>query len=590
MSTLETVEALAGRYVVTGRIGSGGMGRVLRARDSVLGRTVALKVLPVDLASQPGFVDRFRAEAKAAARVSHPGVVQVHDWGEEDRTYYMVMEYVRGRNLRQILSKGPVEPAQACEIMAQILAALGAAHEKGLVHRDVKPENILVAVDGTVKVTDFGIARVVEAAGLTGSLMGTVAYAAPEQARGEKVDGRTDLYSAGCLLYELLTGSLPFEGDVVSILHQHLNGRVPAPSSQNPAVAPLDSIVRKATAPEPAGRYSSAAEMRTEVLAVAKFLPQPSALSELTREVTGEVALESMETALPGVQRSRRRSKRMILTLVLAGSLAAAWFFGVSTVPSVAGLGRPAALQRIRDAGLDPALRTQFSDAPENTVLSSKPGPGRPMLKGTEVTLVVSAGPELTDLPSLTGTHIDEVKKRIAGSGLVLGNLEERHDRQQGGLVLGQEPQPGKVRKGDPVNLIVSKGPEIIALPNLAGTPFTESENLLRQKGFDVVRENVFNDDLAGRVVGQTPKPGETHPQGTVVKLAVSKGPAPFSMPDLKGKPCTEARAAGAGLVITIRSSGGGEAPCGANRVLEQDPLPGTTVNKGREATLYVSG
>src|SRR5258708_7551828 len=211
-------EIIAGRYRVAARIGSGGMGEVFRARDQVLGRTVAVKVLPEELAARQGFVERFRAEAQAAARLSHPNAVQVYDWGSSDGSYFMVMEYVRGRTLREVLAaRGRVEPAQAAALMGQLLAALEAAHDSGLVHRDVKPENVLLTATGDVKVADFGISRMAEGAATSSDMVGTASYAAPEQIRGEAVDGRADLYAAGGGLYELLGGAPPFEGNAAPV-------------------------------------------------------------------------------------------------------------------------------------------------------------------------------------------------------------------------------------------------------------------------------------------------------------------------------------------------------------------------------------
>ncbi|MGI8425789.1 MAG: protein kinase domain-containing protein [Actinomycetota bacterium] len=591
MKTMEARQSFGDRYVITGRIGSGGMGEVLRARDSTLGRTVALKVLPVGMHLQPGVVERFRAEAQATARVSHPNVVQVHDWGEEDDAYYMVMEYVRGRTLRQILAAGPLEPAQACDAMVQILAGLAAAHDKGLVHRDIKPENILVAVDGTVKVTDFGIARLVEAAGLTGSLMGTVAYAAPEQAKGAEIDGRTDLYSAGCVFYELLTGSMPYEGDAVSILHQHLTDRVPAPSIQEPGTASLDPIILRATAPEAKDRYPSASEMRRELISAGASLPGSPPLADLTGEVTGDVSPDTLATVMVEQKKRKRSFRRAVLLLLAVGLGAAGFFFRPALVPDIAGLPRNVASKTLVNSRLTPVFAESFSDAPKGSVIKTSPGQGGWVLKDGKVKVVVSAGPQLTDAPSVTGLDLNAAKRQISASGLSLGKIEERHDRQAAGIVLDQTPKPGRVRRDDPVNLVVSSGPENLPLPETVGKKYDEASAALVQKGFTVSRQDAFSDAPAGQVVFQAPKSGEMALQGTDVRLSVSKGPQPVAMPDLKGKACSEARGvlAAQGLAVKVTSSGGGEATCGGNKVLAQDPLPGATVRKGREATLYVS-
>ncbi|HEX2259024.1 MAG TPA: protein kinase, partial [Actinomycetota bacterium] len=403
MRRVEAPEEVAGRYHLAGRIGAGGMGEVFRARDSVLGRTVALKMLPFELAVQPGFIERFRAEAQAAARISHPGVVQVHDWGQEDDTYYMVMEYVRGKNLRHILSVvGKLQPRQSAQVAGQVLGALSAAHERGLVHRDIKPENIIVGTDGRVKVTDFGIARAFENASMTGGLLGTVAYVAPEQARGEPVDPRADIYSTGCLLFELLTGSLPFEGDAAKVLQDHLNGRVPAPSTRDPAIGPgLDRVVLRATEPNPADRYQSAQEMRSDLAMAMRSLPDAPPLAELTSEFTSEVMPESLDTVVPGIRpKKKRRWWRWVLAaLLVVGLTAAVWAFSPIKVPKVVGMRSQNAVATLRDKGLSVEQSRAFSDEIEDTVISTNPAPGRRVRRGGTVRITVSAGPQLTDAP-----------------------------------------------------------------------------------------------------------------------------------------------------------------------------------------------
>ncbi len=515
------------------------MGEVFRARDSVLGRTVALKMLPFELAVQAGFIERFRAEAQAAARISHPGVVQVHDWGQEDDTYYMVMEYVRGKNLRHILSVvGKLQPRQSAQVAGQVLGALSAAHERGLVHRDIKPENIIVGTDGRVKVTDFGIARAFENASMTGGLLGTVAYVAPEQARGEPVDPRADIYSTGCLLFELLTGSLPFEGDAAKVLQDHLNGRVPAPSTRDPAIGPgLDRVVRRATEPNPADRYQSAQEMRSDLAMAMRSLPDAPPLAELTSEFTSEVMPESVDTVVPGVRpKKKRRWWRWVLAaLLVVGLTAAVWAFSPIKVPKVVGMRSQNAVATLRDKGLSVEQSRAFSDEIEDTVISTNPAPGRRVRRGGTVRITVSAGPQLTDAPSVIGLQFPGASKLIVDSGLVVGKVDRRHDLQAKDKVLDQDPKPGRLRKGDPINLIISDGPAILEIPELRNRSASQAEALLNQAGFRSAREAVFNPGAEGTVVDQTPKAGEKLPQGTLVKMIVSRGPQPFAMPNVKG-------------------------------------------------------
>lgn len=570
------------------------MGEVLRAFDTVLGRTVAIKVLPPDLASRPGFVERFRGEAKAAARLSHPNVVQVHDWGETDSTYYMVMEYVRGKNLREIVAASEtLAPRQVCELMIQILEGLEAAHRTGLVHRDIKPENILVTFDGRAKVADFGIARVVEAA-TTGELLGTVSYVAPEHAGGGPVDARSDLYSAGCLMYELLTGALPFEGDAAQVLNRHLNDRVPPPSHQSPDAAPLDGVVSKATERDPSMRYANASEMKAALEEVLPQLEAAPPLRELTGELTSEIPAASMETAIvDSVQKRRRRIAPIALLgllLVLAVAAAAYAFLPVG-VPGVAGLNEQEAQALVVEAGLSVESRYLFADDPPGTVVRSEPAEGERVRRGRTVVLFVSRGPAVSDLADLRGRPLEEAEGLIEEAGLILGQVTDRHDPALPGTVLEQSPEPGRIMRGTPVNLVVSKGPEMVSVPEVTGKSWDEARTLLAQAGLEPVREDVFNDAPEGTVVGQNPAVGETVAKGTPVTFTVSKGPEPFAMPDVRGKACSEAKAEleSLGLVVTVRSRSGG---CGSNKVLSpdgQDPPPGTTVRKGQEAIIYVA-
>ncbi|MEX2553917.1 MAG: Stk1 family PASTA domain-containing Ser/Thr kinase [Actinomycetota bacterium] len=596
MRRLETPTQIAGRYDIVGRIGSGGMGDVLRARDSVLGRTVALKILPFELAIQPGFVERFRAEAQAVARISHANVVQVHDWGQENDSYYMVMEYVRGRNLRQILagrSSGRLYPKQAAQVTGQVLGALSAAHAKGVVHRDVKPENVMVATDGRVKVADFGIARALERAAFTGGMLGTVAYVAPEQARGEAVDQRADLYSTGCMLYELLTGSLPFEGDAAKVLQEHLNGRVPAPSALVPSVGPeLDRIVLKATAPLPQDRYQSASEMRKDLAAVMTGLPEAPPLSDLTGEFTSEVASEHLATVVR--QKRPKRKRRWIkwgLSLLVIGLVAGGIFVLEPTrVPSVLGISRTDAAKQLEQAALEPRFKDVFSDTTPGTVIDTKPAVGAWTRRGVVVAVEVSAGPKLSDVPAVVGMLEEQAKQAILDVDLSVGSITRRNDREPLGKVLDQSPKPSTVRSRDPVSLVISDGPAILDVPNLSGKPVAEAEKLLNDLGFVPVSAQVFNGAPAGTVTIQLPPAGEKHPQGTQVAFQVSKGPEPFKMPDVKGKACSEVKAQleGLGMKVVAQSPSGGEGSCGGNKVLEQDPLPQSTRKPGNEATLYV--
>ena len=577
-------ETIADRYHVVSRIASGGMGEVFRARDAVLGRVVAVKVLPAALAAKPGFVERFRAEAQAAASLSHPNVVQVHDWGDTGSMSYMVMEYVRGRNLREILaSSGHLAPRQACEVVIQALRALGAAHERGLVHRDIKPENLLVTLDGIVKVADFGLARAAEGAATTGGLVGTVAYVAPEQVRGGAVDARTDLYAMGCVLYELLTGSQPFEGDPARVLHAHLNEDVPAPSRQQPVVTgELDLVVAKATASQPRDRYPSAGQMLADLERALATVPHAPPISELTQELTSEVVSESQETMVPGRRRKRRVWRVLLTLLVIAGLGVLGYLFRPVRVPDVVRDPYAQAKRTLNLAGLEVELRPRDSDIPRDEVVEVHPEEGRLVRHGRKVLVFVSRGPpEPSRVPGVVGLTEQEAQAALRTSGLQMVVVERKSDRAEAGRVIFQKEQPDQpLAQGAPVSVVVSTGPEFVELANWTGRPLGEAQQALAVAGLTAVPSEVFHDTPTGTILSQDPVVPKIE-KGSPVALTVSKGPEPFPIADYKGTACATAKAdlEAKGLVVT--------ATCGSNKVIDQDPPPGASVKKGQKVLLY---
>lgn len=592
MSQTTASEIIAGRYRVAARIGSGGMGEVFRARDQVLGRTVAVKVLPEELAARQGFVERFRAEAQAAARLSHPNAVQVYDWGSSDGSYFMVMEYVRGRTLREVLAaRGRVEPAQAAALMSQLLAALEAAHASGLVHRDVKPENVLLTASGEVKVADFGIARMAEGAATSSDMVGTASYAAPEQIRGEALDGRADLYAAGCVLYELLCGAPPFEGNVAHVLHEHLTSRVPSPSIEVPEAEPLDALVAMSTAPDPVARYGSAAAMRSALAEAGPLLPPAPPLSELASEITSVVVTETQETMMSApAARKRRRRWPLLVALVLILVVGAAAVM-LRPVPKVTGMKQADAVTRLQGAGLHSRVVAAFDDtAVSGTVMAASPpfSVGPLGLRGSTVRLTVSKGPDLRQLPPVEGQPLAAAQQAIRAARLPDPVVNETFDPSPKGTVIHQEPQPSAVKPGQPVTLTVSKGPEMVGVPQVSGTAYAAAVSSLKGAGLTAVRQETYNDAPGEAVLNQAPPSGTSVPKGSAVTLTVSVGPQPFAMPNVAaGATCAAAKTQleALGLVVTVKSPSG---TCATNAVLLQDPPSGASVRKGEAATLYV--
>ncbi|HEU5002079.1 MAG TPA: PASTA domain-containing protein [Actinomycetota bacterium] len=602
MSRSPLPDMIAGRYQVAARIGGGGMGEVYRARDTNLGRPVAVKVLPAALAARPGFVERFRTEAHAAGRLQHPNVVTLYDSGTDEGSYFMVMEYVRGPTLRQILAeRRRLEPAQAAAVVDQLLAALEAAHGAGLVHRDVKPENVLVTASGQVKVTDFGIARISEIDPNTGELVGTAAYAAPEQIRGDAVDGRADLYATGCLLYELLCGAPPFEGNVAHVLQEHLHTAVPAPSIEAPDAAPLDGVVAGATKIDPAERYTSAGAMRADLASATKDLPAAPPLSELSAEMTSMVAGEAGGGAgatmvVAPVGRRRRRWPRVIAVIAaVLVILIGAGVVMVRPLPSLAGVDQATAVSRLKHAGLHASVETTFSTETKGMVVGHKSSVlavGPFALRGGTVKLLVSKGPDLRAVPLVKGVTLTAAEEAIQAARLPVGTVTQTFSPTvPSGTVIDQNPDFGNsVAAGTPVNLNVSKGPELTAVPGVTNTNLAAATGAL--KGARLTVNPVYQASAtiaSGTVMAQSPLPPVRIPVGSAVTLTVSSGPPPFPMPSVTGQPCSAAQTQlqGVSLTVTVVNTSGGSG-CTTAKVLLQDPEPDITVHPGDTATLYV--
>jgi serine/threonine-protein kinase len=487
-----------------------------------------------------------------------------------------------------------VEPAQAAALLSQLLAALEAAHTSGLVHRDIKPENILLTAGGEVKVTDFGISRMAEAAATSSDLLGTASYVPPEQIRGEAVDGRADLYAAGCVLYELLCGAPPFEGNVAHVLHEHLTSRVPPPSVEVPDAAPLDAVVAKSTEPDASARYPSAAAMRSALAEAAASLPEAPPLSELASEITSLVATETQETMMPPLQRQRRKRRRrwplgVAVLLVLAVAAGAVL---LRPVPKVTGMKQADAVARLRGAGLHTRIGAAFDDtAAPGTVVGARPpfSVGPLGLRGSTVRLTISKGPDVRQVPLVEGQPLAAAQQAIRAAGLPAPVVAEDFNPAPKGTVVHQEPPPQVVKPGTPVTLKVSKGPEMVAVPAVvSGTAYPAASATLKAAGLGAVRQETYNDAAADTVLDQAPPPATSVPKGSAVTLTVSVGPQPFPMPNVaSGATCAAAKSQlqGLGLVVTVKSPSGA---CTTNPVLLQDQPAGSSVRKGDAVTLYV--
>ncbi len=619
-----------GRYRIVRKLGAGGMADVYLAEDQELGRQVAIKILNDRHAADDSFIERFRREAKNAAGLSHPNIVSIYDRGEAEGTYYIAMEFLDGRSLKElIVGRGPAPIKVAIEYARNILAALAAAHRQGIVHRDIKPHNVLIGAEGRVKVTDFGIARS-GASQMTevGSIIGTAQYLSPEQARGAPVDQTSDLYSAGVVLYEMLTGQVPFTGDTpLEIAMKHLS-EVPKPPSEHRPEIPhdLDSIVLRALAKDPSERYQSAEEMDADLARVAEGLPVDPETEEAATAVlsgsglmaaapTSVIARSPAEPGLPappgrappagyygyeGPPRRRRPVWPWVLSvLLLAAAAGAAWFAYTKIqdqlaqnkpvpVPLVEGLREPLAKNKIHDAQLVPHVSREFSNTIETgVVISQDPAAGEKLQKNGRVDITVSKGKETVSVPSVIGKSQADAVSTLTNAGLVARVFSVPSNKPVD-TVTGQDPLPGKtVDKGSKVRINVSSGPADVTVPSVIGLPFDQASAALQQAGFTVSRKDVESDQPADTVVNQSPS-GSARP-GSAITLEVSKGPKTSAVPDVTSQDEQSARdtLTSAGFKVKVRNQNVTD-PGLYGIVLNQSPTGGSQAKQGTTVTITV--
>jgi serine/threonine-protein kinase len=544
----EPTTLLGGRYEVGDPIGQGGMAEVFRGRDTRLGRDVAVKILRPELAGDPTFLARFRREAQASASLNHPNIVSVYDTGDESGTPFIVMEFVEGRTLRDVLrTQGRMLPQRALEIVADVCAALEHAHQQGIVHRDIKPGNVMLNQQGTVKVMDFGIARAISGSSSTmtqtAAVIGTAQYLSPEQARGEHVDARSDVYSTGCLLYELLTHQPPFTGDSpVAVAYQHVLEDPTLPSTLNPDVEPaVESVVMKAMAKNPGNRYQTAAEMRDDVLRAAAGRPVRATPILSAQDTT--LLTPAASTAVLGTVVPERRGKRGLAYALLALATVAAFLGsmlliraildnnqgGQVKVPDVRGKTVAQARELLTAQGLDvgDVVEVFHATVPPGVVADQDPLPNFTVRKGDDIALTVSKGIERVRVPDVRGQSLEDAKAALEERGLKLGKVGEREQAGPPGRVLETNPAPdATVNKGTAVDLVVIAG--TITVPDLFGKTFEEARGELERLGFsNIGREDVPSDNPAeaGTVVGQNPPKGSKAERDTRIVLQVAQPP-----------------------------------------------------------------
>jgi serine/threonine-protein kinase len=611
------------RYRVLSRVGSGGMAEVYLAEDQLLGRQVAVKLLHHHFAEDQEFVERFRREASSAAGLSHPNIVGIFDRGEWQGTYYIAMEYVAGRSLKTVVrEQGALQPAVAIDLVSQILHAARFAHRRGVIHRDLKPHNVLLDEDGRVRVTDFGIARAgASDMTLTGSIMGTAQYLSPEQAQGLAVGATSDLYSVGVILYELLTGVVPFEGETaVAIAFKQVAAEPRPPSMLNPAVpAGLDAIVLRALAKDPSRRFADADEFLAALAREREALPAPTAAAAVLvggppahagplgapprQHATGALLLPAAgpldeRPEPPGGSPGRRR--RLLLAALggalIAAAVALALLLGGAAakvrVPDVSGQTEQAALAKLRGAGLSPVASSAASaTAASGPVISETPQAGSKVAKGARVSISVSSGPGNAAVEKVEGLSVTAAQAGLRAMGFKPATKSQPSSTIAQGLVIGTDPPAGTVALvGSAVTLLVSSGPAQVRVPDLVGESQTAAEAALTSAGLEVgTVSSRVSGQSPGSVLAQSPRGGTSLPSGSKVNLTVAQAPSEVVVPSVVGE--DEARAAAAlgaaGLtpkIVTARTS----EPSQVGAVLKQRPSGGAHARKGATVTLTV--
>ncbi|MBI3974957.1 MAG: Stk1 family PASTA domain-containing Ser/Thr kinase [Armatimonadetes bacterium] len=550
-----------GGYQVEAAIGQGGMAAVYRARRLRDGQTAALKILREQYAADAEFVERFQREARAVASLTHPNMVQVYESGEADGVHFIAMEFVEGQDLKRRLreSGGPLEVAEAVRIGVQVCEVLDYAHRRGIIHRDIKPQNILLTADGVVKVTDFGIARALSAVTITqtGTVLGSVQYLSPEAARGQPTGRAADIYALAVVLFEMVTGALPFDGDSpIAVALKHLHEVPPAPSALNPEVpAALEAVILRGMAKSPRHRYPTAGDLATDLLGQTSFWregmlePEPVEATrvlrpggaEAGRAPGGATLRETLITLWQRVRLSRTLGPALAVMIValLTGGVWGAWrsvtsYYTVAEVDVPKLVGLPVAeaetVARRAGVGLNTEARGYSDTVPAGSIISQDQAPGKRVKGGRVITVVVSQGREQVAVPEVVGQPLPSARLVIENARLRVGRVDERFDQAvRAGLIMTQDPPAGsRASRGSAVTLLVSRGPELVEMPVLVGRSLAEARERLEELGLIVrqVRSAVSPDVPPGTVVDQTPAPGRRiKPAQTEVTLTVSVRP-----------------------------------------------------------------
>jgi len=620
---------LDNRYEVERRVARGGMATVYVALDRRLGREVALKIMHSHLADDEQFVARFIREARSAAKLSHPNVVQVYDQGSHDGVLYLAMEYLPGRTLREVMAeRGSFTPHEALSVLEPVLDALASAHRAGLIHRDVKPENVILTDDGRVKVADFGLARAATGTATSGSLIGTAAYLAPEIVARGAVDTRVDVYAAGVLLFEMLTGKQPFTGEIpIHVAFQHVHDEIPAPSrvvlglpthldelvttatARDPGRRPPDAgamlaLVREARArlPRPGGQEPSPAT-RAEALGRSRAADRPTIHQETRAMPLGGLSRRDLRALSGPVVRTedelavRRRRVHLVLGAVLALCLfmiLSIWWTAAGpgaymATPRVVGMTMERAQETLDGVGLRSRIEEVFSDTVSpGAVAATRPKPGASVHKGGVVVLAISQGSEFVRVPDVTGKEISVARTELMDAGMVIDrvNYSDIGDVPQGSVISTQPMATQLVRRGSKINLVVSSGPPAVQVPGVVGQDEKKAKQILEQAGFKVKVERTSDTFVPeGQVARQDPQAGVELATGETVTVFLSEGAPTVVVPDVTGMSVDEARRVLREAGFQMRREG----PRWFDQVLWQSPGGGSQAEPGSTVTVHTA-
>ena len=625
MPEVDTGALIDGRYKIVSRLGSGGMADVYLAEDQQLGRKVALKLLHRRFSADPGFVERFRREAQAAAGLQHPNIVSVYDRGSYEETYYIAMEYLPGRSLKQLIrQEAPIEPVRAIDLTIQILQAARFAHRNGVIHRDLKPHNVIVDDSDHAKVTDFGIAR----AGAsdmteTGSIMGTAQYLSPEQAQGHAVSAASDLYSVAVVLYELLTGRVPFDAEsAVTIALKHVSEAPTAPTRVNANVpVELEQVVMWALNKNPSDRPQEAEQFIT-ALQRAKESILAGRRGERTAAMAAIAGVGAYKAAAataladpaprhdyivadepvgpPEEPYDPERGSRwpwlalLVIALLIAGGVAAYLLTRPvkSVVPRVIGDNLSTASTIVQNAGFNVSTISIQSSAASGTVIRQSPQPGIKEDQGSTVTLDVSSGPGSTVVPGVTGVPLAQARKTLAAQHLKVGQVvDQNSDTVPSGSVIQTVPGAGtSLPVGSGVEVFVSTGKAKVTVPDVTGQTESDARSALLAQNLQVsVTKQTSNTVQAGTVISQSPAGGTQQPPGTKVKLVVAQAPTTATVPDVKGEDAVTAASTLTSAGFSVKKlSKAVNKPDQDGIVLSQRPLGNSTEKKGSTVVIVV--